>query len=106
MKFLFAHLINHSTFFHFFCLVASCPLHRQPPPTPQVPFILMPPKSLLPLPQASSRLDELAGGRWYPVLDDPWAAEHAGDIRRVVLCSGKVYYDLLTEAEKLTADRP
>ncbi|HET7425446.1 MAG TPA: multifunctional oxoglutarate decarboxylase/oxoglutarate dehydrogenase thiamine pyrophosphate-binding subunit/dihydrolipoyllysine-residue succinyltransferase subunit [Gemmatimonadales bacterium] len=81
-------------------------LRRQARRNRQRPLIVMTPKSLLRLPQASSRLEELAGGRWYPVLDDPWAAEHAGEIRRVVLCSGKVYYDLLTEAEKLTAHRP
>ena len=62
----------------------------------------MTPKSLLRLPQASSRLEDLAEGRWHPVLDDPWAAEHAEEIRRVVLCTGKVYYDLLAEAEKVT----
>jgi 2-oxoglutarate dehydrogenase E1 component len=81
-------------------------LRRQARRNRQRPLIVMTPKSLLRLPQASSRLEELAGGRWHPILDDPWAAERAGEIRRVVLCTGKVYYDLLTEADKLTSDRP
>ncbi len=70
------------------------------------PLIVMTPKSLLRLPAAASRLEELAGGTFHPVLDDPWAASRAGEIERLVLCSGKVYYDLLAEAEKMQAGRP
>jgi 2-oxoglutarate decarboxylase len=81
-------------------------LRRQARRNRQRPLIVMTPKSLLRLPQASSRLEELAGGRWNPILDDPWAAEHAGEIRRVVLCTGKVYYDLLSEAGKVSSQRP
>jgi 2-oxoglutarate dehydrogenase E1 component len=81
-------------------------LRRQARRTRQRPLVVMTPKSLLRLPQASSRLDDLAQGRWHPILDDPWAAERAGEITRVVLCSGKIYYDLHTEAEKLTEPRP
>jgi 2-oxoglutarate dehydrogenase E1 component len=66
----------------------------------------MTPKSLLRLPQAASRLEELAGGRWHPVLDDAWASSRAADVTRVVLCTGKLYYDLLAEAEKLPDRRP
>ncbi|MFZ5624176.1 MAG: multifunctional oxoglutarate decarboxylase/oxoglutarate dehydrogenase thiamine pyrophosphate-binding subunit/dihydrolipoyllysine-residue succinyltransferase subunit [Gemmatimonadota bacterium] len=81
-------------------------LRRQAKRTRQRPLIVMTPKSLLRLPQAASRLDELAGGRWQPVLDDAWASERQDAISRLVLCSGKVYYDLLAEAEKLGEDRP
>src|SRR5437867_4228909 len=57
------------------------------------PLVLFTPKSLLRLPQASSRLEDLATGRFQPVLDDP--AEPPRDaVRRLILCSGKVYYDL------------
>jgi 2-oxoglutarate dehydrogenase E1 component len=66
----------------------------------------MTPKSLLRLPQAGSRLEELASGSWHPVLDDPASANRGGEIRRVVLCSGKIYYDLLAEAEKMQEERP
>ena len=81
-------------------------LRRQARRTRQRPLVVMTPKSLLRLPQASSRLEELAQGRWHPVLDDPWAAGHAGEVRRIVLCSGKICYDLLAEADKLTTRRP
>jgi multifunctional 2-oxoglutarate metabolism enzyme len=81
-------------------------LRRQARRTRQRPLVVMTPKSLLRLPQAASRLDDLSHGRWHPILDDPWAVGHEDQITRVVLCTGKVYYDLLTEAEKLTAGRP
>ncbi len=58
------------------------------------PLVLFTPKSLLRLPQASSKLDELTGGRFQPVLDDRTAAERRDGVRRLILCSGKVYYDL------------
>jgi 2-oxoglutarate dehydrogenase E1 component len=81
-------------------------LRRQARRNRQRPLIVMTPKSLLRLPQASSRLEDLSGSRWHPILDDPWGAEHAGEVRRVVLCTGKVYYDLLSEAGKLSSNRP
>jgi len=58
------------------------------------PLVLFTPKSLLRLPQASSKLEELTGGRFQPVLDDPTAAARRDGVRRLILCSGKVYYDL------------
>jgi 2-oxoglutarate dehydrogenase E1 component len=81
-------------------------LRRQARRTRQRPLIIMTPKSLLRLPQASSRLEELAGGAWRPLLDDRVAEENDRPSSRVVFCSGKIYYDLLAEAEKLEADRP
>ena len=81
-------------------------LRRQARRTRQRPLVILTPKSLLRLPQAASRIEELSGGRWYPVLDDPSAAGRAHEITRMVLCSGKIYYELLAEAEKLKADRP
>jgi 2-oxoglutarate dehydrogenase E1 component len=56
------------------------------------PLVLMTPKGLLRLKQASSTLDELAGGRFLPVLDDRAADSEA--VERLVLCSGKLYYDI------------
>jgi len=62
------------------------------------PLVVMTPKSLLRLPQAASRPSELASGTFRGVLDDP---RHAADakaaakVRRILLCSGKVYYDLV-----------
>ncbi len=63
------------------------------------PLIVMTPKSLLRHKLAVSTLDELANGSFQLVL-----GEHrelpAKKVKRVVLCAGKVYYDLLEEAEK------
>jgi 2-oxoglutarate dehydrogenase E1 component len=56
------------------------------------PLVVMTPKGLLRLKQASSSLPELAEGRFQPVLDDPVADKE--QVRRLVLCSGKLYYDL------------
>jgi 2-oxoglutarate dehydrogenase E1 component len=84
-------------------------LRRQARRTRQRPLVVMTPKSLLRLPAATSRLEELADGAWHPVLDDPWAAgdpARAAQVTRLVLSSGKVYYDLLSEAEKLAEHRP
>ena len=81
-------------------------LRRQARRTRQRPLVVMTPKSLLRLPQAASRLEDLSLGRWHPILDDPRTMGREDRVTRVVLCSGKIYYDLLPEAEKLAADRP
>jgi 2-oxoglutarate dehydrogenase E1 component len=70
------------------------------------PLIVFTPKSLLRLPAAASRLSDLSTGRFEPVLDDPSrsSAKAASAVRRVVLCSGKVYYDLLAAAKGERSD--
>ena len=70
------------------------------------PLVLMTPKSLLRLPAASSHLAELAEGAFQPVMDDVAAAPRAGSVTRAVLCSGKVYYDLLHAAATLGDGAP
>ena len=57
------------------------------------PLIVMSPKSLLRHKEAASTLDELAGGKFYTVLDETDGLD-IGKIKRLVLCSGKVFYDL------------
>jgi 2-oxoglutarate dehydrogenase E1 component len=57
------------------------------------PLVVMTPKRLLRHPQSTSRLDELTSGRFELLIDEP-ADFDAGPVNRVVLCSGKVYYDL------------
>jgi 2-oxoglutarate dehydrogenase E1 component len=59
------------------------------------PLILMTPKSLLRHPRAGSSLDELTSGRFYRVIDDASTHNHKEQVTRMVLCSGKVYVDLL-----------
>jgi 2-oxoglutarate dehydrogenase E1 component len=56
------------------------------------PLVVMSPKSLLRLPRAVSTLSELERGGFRPVLGDD--AADPSEIARVVLCSGKLYYDL------------
>ena len=56
------------------------------------PLVVMTPKGLLRLRQAASSLEELSDGAFRPVIDDP-AADHA-EVTRLVLCSGKLYYDI------------
>jgi 2-oxoglutarate dehydrogenase E1 component len=81
-------------------------LRRQAKRSRQRPLVLFTPKSLLRHPLAVSRLEDLATGRFQPVIDDAFFANSPDRARRVLMCSGKVYYDLLPEAEKLGDDRP
>jgi 2-oxoglutarate dehydrogenase E1 component len=62
----------------------------------QRPLIVMTPKSLLRHPEATSTLEELASGTFQQVLGDRQASgDTAAAVKRVILSSGKVYYDLL-----------
>ena len=63
------------------------------------PLIVMSPKSLLRHPLAVSSLEELAEGRFEAVIGEADSLNPA-DVKRVVLCSGKVYYDLLEQRRK------
>jgi 2-oxoglutarate decarboxylase len=79
-------------------------LRRQMKNNPRKPLIVTTPKSLLRHPQAVSTLDELTSGRFEPVLRDD-VADAAG-VRRVVLTTGKVYYDLKAARDKAGASVP
>ncbi len=77
------------------------------------PLILMTPKSLLRHKRCVSRLEELGqGSTFHRILydsaqmlpDEPIKLVPDDKIRRVVLCSGKVYYDLYEESEKRGVD--
>jgi multifunctional 2-oxoglutarate metabolism enzyme len=67
------------------------------------PLILMSPKGLLRSPAATSTLDELTAGRFEAVLDDPERAASRRAVRRLVLCSGRFYYDLLASPRRAEA---
>jgi 2-oxoglutarate dehydrogenase E1 component len=62
------------------------------------PLVVMTPKSLLRHKLAVSTLDELANGEFQQLIPDTTAS--AKKVKRVVLCAGKVYYDLVEEAQK------
>ena len=57
------------------------------------PLIVMTPKSLLRLPAASSTVEDLTNGGFQPVIDDV-SITNEEKVKRIVLCSGKVFYDL------------
>jgi 2-oxoglutarate dehydrogenase E1 component len=66
------------------------------------PLIVMTPKGLLRLREASSSLSDLAEGRFQPVLDDPAVTDRSA-VTRLVLTSGKIYYDIVGDERKAQA---
>ena len=64
--------------------------------TDPLPLIVMTPKSLLRHPMTASSAQELAKGNWMPVIDDAIAKNRADSVRRVLLCSGKMFVDLMS----------
>jgi len=72
-------------------------LRRQTKRDFRKPLIIMSPKSLLRHPAAVSRLEDFTSGHFQEIVDDAAAPENAA---RLVLCSGKVYYDLVDHREK------
>ncbi|WP_313248319.1 2-oxoglutarate dehydrogenase E1 component [Stenotrophomonas acidaminiphila] len=77
-------------------------LRRQLCMTTRKPLVVMSPKSLLRHKLAVSTLDELANGEFQHLIGD--ASADAKKVQRVVLCSGKVYYDLLEDQTKRGQD--
>jgi 2-oxoglutarate dehydrogenase E1 component len=70
-------------------------LLRQQATMPQpVPLVVMTPKSLLRQEAASGHLDELVKGKFHPVIDD-LNVKDKSKIERLILCTGKIYYDVL-----------
>ena len=61
------------------------------------PLVVFTPKSLLRSAQCVSRLEEFTDGKFNEVIDDHFVK--AADVKRVLLCSGKVYYDLLDKQQ-------
>jgi 2-oxoglutarate dehydrogenase E1 component len=68
-------------------------LRRQALIAKQRPLVIMSPKSLLRLPQATNRIQHLADTQFYPVLGEPRV--DVDKVQRLVLCTGKIYYDLV-----------
>jgi len=71
-------------------------LRRQALGSPKRPLVVMTPKSLLRHPRATSAVESLSAGTFEPVLPDPVNAGSEEAVTRLLLCSGKIYYDLLT----------
>jgi 2-oxoglutarate dehydrogenase E1 component len=68
--------------------------------TDPLPLVVLTPKSLLRHALTASTPRELAEGRFQLVIDDEEAAKSAGKVRRLVLCSGKIYVDLVTSEQR------
>jgi 2-oxoglutarate decarboxylase len=68
-------------------------LRRQARIAKQRPLVIMTPKSLLRMPQATNRIEHLSDTRFFPVLGEPRVP--VDEIERLVLCTGKIYYDLV-----------
>jgi multifunctional 2-oxoglutarate metabolism enzyme len=58
------------------------------------PMVVFTPKGLLRLPRATSTLEDLTSGSFEFVLDDPQAQDRKEQVERLVICSGKIYYDI------------
>ena len=82
-----------SQIFHIIRRQAIRPMRR--------PLIIMSPKSLLRHKQAISTLEDLAEGSFKTVLPESSETIAADQVKRIVLCSGKVYYDLINRREEL-----
>ena len=74
-------------------------LRRQIRPGMERPLIVMTPKSLLRLPAATSSIDDLVNGGFQPLVGDA-DIKDAAAVKRIVLCSGKLYYDLIEARKK------
>jgi 2-oxoglutarate dehydrogenase complex dehydrogenase (E1) component-like enzyme len=73
-------------------------LRRQVRPGMERPLVVITPKSLLRLPAASSAIDDFTQGGFQPMITDSGVTPETVD--RIVICSGKVYYDLLEARKK------
>ena len=85
-------------------------LRRQAYDRPRRPLVVFTPKSMLRLKSASSDVEDFTSGTFRTVIGDDLAAAKAGQVTRVLLCSGKVYWDLLAHRVKTRrrahGDRP
>jgi multifunctional 2-oxoglutarate metabolism enzyme len=82
-------LANCTTPSQYFHLLRSQGLLNDPRP-----LIVFTPKSLLRLKESTSTLNDLTTGRFQPVIDDPTGAQRRDEVRTLLLCSGRIYYEL------------
>jgi len=78
-------------------------LRRQALHTRPRPLVIMTPKSLLRQRASWSRLEDFAVHSFRRLIDDPQMEPHRADVRRIILCSGKVYYDLVSSPLRAAA---
>ncbi|MFN8215423.1 MAG: multifunctional oxoglutarate decarboxylase/oxoglutarate dehydrogenase thiamine pyrophosphate-binding subunit/dihydrolipoyllysine-residue succinyltransferase subunit [Solirubrobacterales bacterium] len=92
-------IANPTTAAQYFHLLRRQALIRKPRP-----LIVFTPKGLLRLDRAAATLDQLTDGELQFILDDPKAAERREKVERLVLCTGKVYYDIDASERRETAE--
>ncbi len=92
-------IANPSSAAQYFHLLRRQALIRKPRP-----LIVFTPKGLLRLDRAAATIDELTGGQFHFILDDPTAAERREKVERLVLCTGKVYWDIDASERRETAE--
>ncbi|HEY8638660.1 MAG TPA: multifunctional oxoglutarate decarboxylase/oxoglutarate dehydrogenase thiamine pyrophosphate-binding subunit/dihydrolipoyllysine-residue succinyltransferase subunit [Solirubrobacteraceae bacterium] len=73
-------------------------LRRQARVAKQRPLVIMTPKSLLRLPQATNRIEHLADTQFFAVLGEPRVDTNA--VKRLILCTGKIYYDVVGHPDR------
>jgi 2-oxoglutarate decarboxylase len=91
-------LANCTTPAQYFHLLRSQGLLNDPRP-----LIVFTPKSLLRLKESTSTLTELTTGRFQPVIDDPTGSLRRDEVRTLLLCSGRMYYELSLSPKRADA---
>ncbi|HEX5525716.1 MAG TPA: multifunctional oxoglutarate decarboxylase/oxoglutarate dehydrogenase thiamine pyrophosphate-binding subunit/dihydrolipoyllysine-residue succinyltransferase subunit [Solirubrobacterales bacterium] len=92
-------IANPTTAAQYFHLLRRQALIKKPRP-----LIVFTPKGLLRLDRATATLEELTDGELQFILDDPTAAERREKVERLVLCTGKVYYDMDASERRAAAE--
>jgi 2-oxoglutarate dehydrogenase E1 component len=69
------------------------------------PLVVLTPKSLLRSAKVASSLADLAHGTFLRVIGDPLAEQRAAEVRRILLCTGKLYWELRERAEQHAEER-
>ncbi len=91
-------LANCSTPAQYFHLLRSQGLLNDPRP-----LVVFTPKSLLRLKESTSTLADLSTGMFQGVIDDPTASDRREEVRTLLLCTGRMYYELSLAAQRAEA---
>ncbi len=91
-------LANCSTPSQYFHLLRSQGLLKDPRP-----LVVFTPKSLLRLKEATSTLTDLTTGRFQAVIDDPTGPQRREEVRTLLLCTGRIYYELILSPKRADA---
>ena len=92
-------IANPTTAAQYFHLLRRQALIRKPRP-----LVVFTPKGLLRLDRAAASPEELTQGSFQFTLDDPTAGERRDKVERLILCSGKIYFDMDANERRESAD--